>query len=359
MMKAVVLQVFAFVTSALAREIDIPDIEKFPTSDPGKPLEIQVSVEIKDLRVNNPTGSKDAAFVTLETSTILYWNDIRNWWKLKNYETLADRNGNYSWQGSSFANEIWMPDIFIDRAFEIRNPEFMSDASSFKIYQNGLTVYSTVLNYDVEYDVDYTYFPFDKQICNVSYESFAHETNELYLTWREEPMRTKPLKVRGYDHKLEFLNIVYDMGDESYSRAVVKITLKRHIFYYIPSVFLPSCFLMFMAYCSTWLDPTMAGHESRINLTIVNVAILLTQINMVYGEVPRTTYLNMLDWWLLPILYYCSIMVLWFIPIQNKIEAGHPVYATYLEMIGRFIWSLFPFIYLVVYVLIGVVLRSN
>ena len=111
MMKAVVLQVFAFVTSALAREIDIPDIEKFPTSDPGKPLEIQVSVEIKDLRVNNPTGSEDAAFVTLETSTILYWNDIRNWRKLKNYERLTDRNGNYSWQGSSFANEIWMPDI--------------------------------------------------------------------------------------------------------------------------------------------------------------------------------------------------------------------------------------------------------
>ena len=152
---------------------------------------------------------------------------------------------------------------------------------------------------------------------------------------------------------------------------------------------------MFMAYGSTWLDPTMGGQEGRINLTIVNVAIMTTLINMVYGEVPRTTYLNMLDLWLLPILYYCNLMVLWFIPIQHYIESGHPVYATYLEillllllinpimlykykqenidyssshwgsmgivlllLIGRFLWAVFPFLYLIVYLVVGFVISA-
>ena len=89
------------------------------------------------------------------------------------------------------AKQIWMPDIYIDKAKDVRKPAYFTQAAYLRLYNNSLIKYSARLNYDVACPMDfcrllkrrinpyflvyYVYrYPADEQNCFIKFESFGH-----------------------------------------------------------------------------------------------------------------------------------------------------------------------------------------
>jgi hypothetical protein len=99
-----------------------------------------------------------AQSIAMEAVTVLEWKDVRlfitEWCK-------EDVHGKYMVLPGVYADQIWMPDIFIDKASQIRNPIYLNDASSLRFHENSLVSFSTLLNWNTGCEMDFTFFPFD------------------------------------------------------------------------------------------------------------------------------------------------------------------------------------------------------
>merc|ERR1719318_2221411 len=117
----------------------------------------------------------------MESVTVLEWNDSRihidGWCKEDEHGKYIVLPGNYAEK-----NNIWMPDIYIDKASKIRNPIYLNDASSVRFHENNIVSFSTLLNWNTACEMDFTFFPFDKQVCTVFIESFDYSTKHLNIS---------------------------------------------------------------------------------------------------------------------------------------------------------------------------------
>ena len=70
--------------------------------------------------------------VTMEVSVRMYWVDSRL--KLKNFTNFPDGQ-DYITLNPRLARHLWIPDIFIDQAKELREPTFHVLPASLRVYK--------------------------------------------------------------------------------------------------------------------------------------------------------------------------------------------------------------------------------
>ena len=125
------------------------DIHKIPPSD-GEPLLVEASINFSNiLGVSEPEQ-----LISLETSLRLYWRDSRvN--PIDSFFESNDSLGPYISLNPDMAKQIWMPDIYIDKAKDVRKPAYFTQAAYLRLYNNSLIKYSARLNYDVACPMDF------------------------------------------------------------------------------------------------------------------------------------------------------------------------------------------------------------
>ena len=145
------------------------------------PVRVNFSINLRNvLEVNEVSET-----VSLETTLRMFWRDERLSLKM---EALPERfeslDKDFVTLHPSVAEMIWVPDIFIDQAVNVRRPRYLTPAASLRVYRDGtirykvslkgLTIISTNLsryasrvNYDVACSMDFHYYPHDVQLCLV------------------------------------------------------------------------------------------------------------------------------------------------------------------------------------------------
>lgn len=310
------------------------------------PLQVKMDIDIRaihDFKV-------EQEMLTLETEITLMWTDHRVAAPFDFTEkTLNDSDGSFLALEGKFASKIWMPDLQIDLAMDVRNPQYLNDASSFRIYEDGRIKYSTLLNYDVFCHMNFAFFPFDKQVCTVGFESFDFGANDLWLTWKEVPHHINPFEMVRFHYKVEYENTVYTLGDTDYTKVNMNVTLTRKFFFYFTAVLVPSALLLSISYLSLYTLPIMDSHATRIAMAAINITVMLTLIIYVYSDAPSTGYTTFMDWWLYPILYYCCAVLFEFILVQSFIEQQREMVAKNIEFYSRAFFSVLPVLWAVGY----------
>ncbi len=71
--------------------------------------------------------------VTMEVSVRLYWMDPRV--RLKNESHFGDGDDEYITLNPRLARYLWVPDLFIDQAKEMREPTFHVLPASLRVYR--------------------------------------------------------------------------------------------------------------------------------------------------------------------------------------------------------------------------------
>merc|ERR1719158_230025 len=152
------------------------DKNLLPPSPDGAPLDISGVMNLRNIL----EVEEQMQQITLEVTLRFYWKDSRVSVKegaLKGKKEYLDLVKNEDYE------MLWLPDIFIDQAIDIRNPRYLIDTDSVRIYGNGTVSYAQRMNFDVTCSMDFRKFPFDTQTCDIILHSFAYTTDDYTLRW--------------------------------------------------------------------------------------------------------------------------------------------------------------------------------
>ena len=229
-----------------------------------------------------------------------YWYD----------ETLADKifeNSESDWcqlEGSAVTDLMWTPGM------EYTNIVEMQESLLNKIYINvdGTIHHEQRVQGIFASDLDFSEFPFDRQILKITIVPFNPDTVDLIgLTPYEE--WTDGLKFRdwilietkGFESSVDYLG-------ETYPTYEFQLFIDRIPNFYIIKVIVPVFIMSLLALCGFLISP--ADFDARLGVT---VTLLLTVVayTFIAGEnLPVLSYLTFVDAYLVVSFFICVVSVL-------------------------------------------------
>ena len=125
------------------------NIHEVPPTN-GEPLLIEASINLRNIL----DVSEKQQLITIETTLRLFWHDQRVR-PVSKYIESSDALGVYTTLNPNMAKKFWMPDIFIDKAKDVRKPTYFHQPASLRVYNHSLLRYSSRMNYDVACIMDF------------------------------------------------------------------------------------------------------------------------------------------------------------------------------------------------------------
>ncbi|KRX68159.1 Ligand-gated ion channel 50 [Trichinella nativa] len=220
-------------------------------------------------------------------------------------------------QNLSLNNEIlkhlWTPNsCFINsKTAEIHESPFPN--IFLLIYPNGTVWTNYRLTLTGPCTMDLTAFPFDSVTCQLTFESFNYNTDEVKMSWTDigvEPMREK---MELADYMLE--NIVNFRNEVSYPAGkwhelTMQFKFKRRPGWYILQAYLPTFLTIFISWIAFCLGTKAIPARTMLG---VNALLAMTfQFGNVIRNLPRVSYVKAIDVWMLSCMtfVFCSLLEL-------------------------------------------------
>ena len=96
------------------------------------------------------------------------------------------------------------------------------------------------------------------------------------------------------------------MGPEEEDHLIVQITLKRRFLFQLPTTFLPTLCLIVIAEISLHFDGTKYEPTQHM-VSLTAMLVMYTLYQKVAGDLPQTSYMKLIDIWLI----YCLMVPFW------------------------------------------------
>ena len=279
--------------------------------------------------------------------------------------------------------KLWLPDIFIDQAIDIRccvcsicianrkhliqfdrfcytrNPRYLIDPSSVRIYGDGMVSYAQRMNFDVTCNMDFRKFPFDNQTCDIIFHSFAYTTDDYTLRW----MKKADGSVNSYtNHDIHLAQWSFDysfddeydmaeIGDEVKPGLIATLTFQRLPFYHILMFYLPALLFSILAYLTSFIPPVYGiGLRSGVNIVILLSIFALN--NGVKSSMPLVSYATFIDIWM-----FACFLVVFFALFEHSllfifISMRRVAAAKTIEVFSRFFIPIAFLLFVVVYIVL-------
>jgi hypothetical protein len=182
---------YAFLTSKT--DISNYDLFKRPNTavindgpQKGRPVtttpdQVQVMIELKSVQTLNPIDQS----MELSIREYIRWNDVRLTFNLSTDELCMIGDGDRDVEKLSLRERdfvgkdrlIWVPDTYISN--KITDNTNKQTAS---VFYNGTIERYTSKTIRTKCEMDFAKFPFDEQICEVSYKTFGQSQQEVDIS---------------------------------------------------------------------------------------------------------------------------------------------------------------------------------
>jgi len=261
-----------------------------------RPESLNITTEI-NLR-NIIDVDESSLTLSLETTLRFVWTDDR----VTTDESRLNKKG-YVVLNPSEADKLWVPDIIIDKTHSIRSPAYIIPTSSIRLYKGGKIKYSARKNYDLACGMDFHNFPFDTQVCDVQIYSYGSSVKDYSLRWSTEDQArviNPKITLPQFSVNTTFIDNWdlegYDIY--KYPGVIFKIHLTRHLTYYMLQLFLPSFFLVLIAWTTMYYPFTDNGLSAQYCVQITNLITMHLMNNGIHSIIPKTSYYTYMDYWL-------------------------------------------------------------
>ena len=299
-----------------------------PPTRQGQPLEVEFSINLRNvLEVN-----EKQQLITLETSLRMYWKDTRI-----RLDPAALRNNpnTYITLNPKFANRFWIPDVFFDRAKDLRVPTYFIRPASLRIYNDSTIRYSSRTNFDVACSMDFHRYPVDDQICEVNFESFGYTEDQLKFVWSEAHVsNVNPnitLSQFGMDVELDGYETSY--YETNYPGLIMRIRLHRYIGYHVVQTYIPSVVFVVLAWLSLFISAESV--PGRVGMGMTTLLTLTAMFSSVRQNVPRVSYVSFLDIWMVTCIIFVFLCMLEFTVVASCHRIGKKVKGERIENFNR------------------------
>lgn len=147
---------------------------------------------------------------------------------------------------------------------------------------NGSILWYTPMITTTSCRVRVRYFPFDTQICNVTFGSWAHSENEVNLTFQSDEEATTFEFLQNGVWELVRMTMhrerkKYLCCENPFTLIIYTIHFQRSSTFYVNTILVPCILLSFMNLLVFWLPPD-AGEKISLGMTNLLALILFQQL---------------------------------------------------------------------------------
>lgn len=288
--------------------------EIFPISATGDPILVTSNITILSFpKINTLDLSYTVDFILL-----LKWADPRL--QFENLRDVSELNS----LSSQLIESIWTPTLSFPNARQAEGT-VVDTGSISKVVKKGFpipdqfdraveaTVYRGIdspiimeREYYVEFNCDYelSMYPFDTQICKMEFE--VNGIPDKYLLMSAEIPEDCD-SCFGAVYLGNRVLVEYIVGDtvmesvvnqtRGYGKVILNVVFKRRWIYHLVTIFVQSVALLIVAYMTFYFKLSNFSDRVMIAITIINV--VATVQSSIGTLVPKTSYLKMIDYWLL------------------------------------------------------------
>ncbi|XP_071845631.1 glycine receptor subunit alpha-4-like [Apostichopus japonicus] len=255
------------------------------------PVDVNVSLGI----INFESISETTLDFTVNVYLVQYWIDPRLRYTAP-FELPPTSHLN---------NELWLPDLIFINSKMATLHQITLENRVVQISSNGLVYLSQRLRLVLACAMDFTYFPFDEQLCPIEMTSFEHITEDLRFHFEERPifvfqenLQLPQFKIRGastWD-----CIVAFTIGNVSCVRAI--FFFHREYRYYLLHSIVPSVMLVMLSWVSFMIDITSVS--ARVSLGVTTVLTMLTTTIGIQNDLPKVAYVKAIDVWFVVNLIY-------------------------------------------------------
>jgi len=190
-------------------------------------------------------------------------------------------------------NPIWVPDVYFKDAVD-SDEIFVSgqgaQEAKIEIMNNGSVSWSRHARLVLNCKMDFTYFPFDRQDCQVWAGLYSLDETHITMGWRPglEPIVNWDVKLAEWRVGLvEGTPQVSEFEGHNHSYALAIIKLRREPSYYLKYVITPNALFVVLAYGSFYISRAVA--PARVGMTITLMLVIIAQQNSQLSQVPKAS----------------------------------------------------------------------
>merc|ERR1719209_1039175 len=307
--------------------------ERPASEEEGEPLEIRASINLRNIL----DVSEKEQLVSMETTLRLFWKDPR----VRPQESCLegeDAFGRYVGPNPRKADDIWMPDVFIDQAKAVRTPTYYTKPASLRVYNDSMIRYSSRFNFDIACNMDFHRFPVDEQYCQVKFESFGFTNKQIKLAWMDESQNNvnKNISLAQFGFKVTLMDAYStDYYDISYPGLIMKLHLTRKLTYHLVQTYIPSTVFVVIAWLSLFVPPESV--PGRVGMGMTTLLTLTAMFSSVRQNVPRVSYISLLDIWMLVCMIFVFSCILEFIVVTVQIRSGKKALGERFERVAKLV----------------------
>ncbi|CAG9767206.1 unnamed protein product [Ceutorhynchus assimilis] len=263
---------------------------------PKTPEQLVVNMQIDLTHIESTDAQQMKSYILVQLS----YKDSR----LK-YDTFSPKRG--SIQGEDpLRSKIWVPHLIVRNERESSLMGLDGKDVFIQILPDGQVTYSYRMTLTFYCWMNLKKFPFDYQICKITWISWSYDASSLLLKWAKH----NKVQISENLHLTEFVLDDYWVEDEvaqtsfstgglagNYSSLVFKFKLRREVGYYMMDYFLPSMFLVVTSWVTFWLQADASAPRA-----VLGTSTMLSFITLNGGltkNLPKVSYIKASEIWFL------------------------------------------------------------
>ncbi|KAK4320578.1 hypothetical protein Pmani_008582 [Petrolisthes manimaculis] len=292
-----------------------------PSKDNDSSIDILFTINI----ISFPSvATEDLTFVTT-FQLRLQWRDSR-----LNYINLKkDRTLNLLSPESKLS--IWTPRVFFGNAHGnvftnlnqgsrvecvqqgesvVGGPHLPKEMNIFSGLENSMEI-SQLYTVTYSCDFDLLMFPFDAQVCKMSF--LLVSASSLY-------MKLVPhfANFTGRKNLIEYsigkVTMTTATEEDEFSTVVVEVRFARRYGFYLLTLYIPTTLLILISYATLFFNPD--DFNSRIVVALTSLLVLSQLYTQTSNSLPKTSYFKLVDVW----LFFSIVMIFIVVMLQTLID---------------------------------------
>ncbi|XP_069193444.1 uncharacterized protein [Procambarus clarkii] len=300
-----------------------------PPPTPQHPLPVTFSINV----ITFPSMMANDLTFTTTLQLRLAWRDSR-----LRYLNLKKDSSLNQLSREAAAGSIWTPRVFFKNAHgnvfstlgegarveclregqpQVGAPDLPQERYIYTGSENTLQmtqVYSAAYTCDFHLGM----FPFDVQVCTLNFTLMSASSQLLTL----QPGQAI---YSGTTQLLEYTvdGVTMQTGREGHQSTIaVRIRFSRRCGFYILTVYLPTTFIMVVAYSTFFFR--LSNFLARIVVALLTLLVLSSVYTQTTSGLPKTAYLKMLDVWLFFAIVVIFVVVVFHVMIEYTLADPQP-----------------------------------